>query len=125
MCTLFSDRLCVKIHFTILQTHYFQVYYSFLCISYTVPCDVPEDARVARHLDGCVRGEAGSPPLSDGEPPGDIRTIYCVPCGPLTYIDHQSEDSDSQSDDVNSNIKEDEYSKVLFVWSSLQLISHP
>ena len=45
---------------------------------------------------------------------GDIRTIYCVPCGPLTYIDHQSEESESESDDVNSNIKEDEYSKVLF-----------
>ena len=44
---------------------------------------------------------------------GDIRTIYCVPCGPLTYLEHhESPESDSDSDDVNSNIKEDEYSKV-------------
>ncbi len=42
---------------------------------------------------------------------GDIRTIYCVPCGPLTYLDPQSGD-ESESESDNSNIKEDEYSKV-------------
>ncbi len=54
---------------------------------------------------------------------GDIRTIYCVPCGPLTYIDHQSEDSDSESDDINSNAKEDEYSKVQHLFSFNNKIS--
>lgn len=45
---------------------------------------------------------------------GDIKTIYCTPCGPLAYLD-QSEESDYSSRESNKqNLKEDEYSKVSF-----------
>ena len=44
---------------------------------------------------------------------GDIRTIYCVPCGPLAYLQQQTPDSESSgSGDLNTGAKEDEYSKV-------------
>ncbi len=42
---------------------------------------------------------------------GDIKTIYCVPCGPLAYLD-QTEESETSSQDTSNDAKEDEYSKV-------------
>ena len=41
---------------------------------------------------------------------GDIRTIYCVPCGPLVYAD-QTEQLTMISQDRH-NLREDEYTKV-------------
>ena len=45
---------------------------------------------------------------------GDVRTIYCQPCGPLFYSDSAVEDSDAaeSSFDVQREGKEIEYSKV-------------
>lgn len=44
---------------------------------------------------------------------GDIKTIYCVPCGPLVYQDRNDASETSSQDSIqDTSAKEDEYSKV-------------
>ena len=45
---------------------------------------------------------------------GDIKRIYCVPCGPLVYMDRTEGSESSSQDSIQENTaKEDEYSKVM------------
>ena len=43
---------------------------------------------------------------------GDIRTIYCVPCGPLVYAEQNEQHLSMTSQEARQHLKEDEYSKV-------------
>ena len=54
---------------------------------------------------------------------GDIKTIYCVPCGPLSYL-QQSEDSSSTASNDLKDTKEEEYTKVFIRFERIHMSSH-
>ena len=43
---------------------------------------------------------------------GDIKSIYCVPCGPLSCQRSEDDSGSSASNDL-TDMKEDEYTKVI------------
>ena len=43
---------------------------------------------------------------------GTIKTIYCIPCGPLTYTEGPEEDTPDSVSETGDNNKENHYTKV-------------